>query len=281
MSNPSSSSSIENLTLLFTNLLKYKQKYEDAEFLFDNRIPISSVKRIISVERLTKDADLIEEDYNYYLQNIVLVYEDNKRRIHIAIPPNIIPNDKKETLANIKKVVITDKIKMIKQIIQEAVMKKKLDNYIAVSPFVTQLPNGEIIYYTDKITVSDNLFPVIGFFYVNGDIYTNDPEVLKFAARYIIELNGIKVNSLKELIQMFIKLMDKFYITGDTLANFRDNDKIEFGETCLTPLYPEDVIIYTSNFEAEIGCGLRLKKGIIAFSYEWVAASPDVWSALT
>jgi len=43
---------------------------------------------------------------------------------------------------------------------------------------------------------------------------------LKFAAKYIVELNGIKVNSLKELIQMFIKLMDKFYITGDTLANF-------------------------------------------------------------
>jgi len=181
MSNPSSPSSIENLTLLFNTLLKYKQKYEDAEFEFDNRIPISSVKRIISVERLTKDADLIEEDYNYYLQNIVLVYEDNKRRIHIAIPPNIIPNDKKEILTNIKKVVITDKIKMIKQIIQEAVMKKKLDNYIAVSPYVTQLPNGEIIYYTDKITVGDDLFPYNGFFYVNGDIYTNDPEVLKFA----------------------------------------------------------------------------------------------------
>jgi len=228
MSNLPSPSSI-NLTFLFNNLLKYKQKYEDAEFLFDNRIPISSVKKIISVERLTKDADLIEEDYNYYLQNIVLVYEDNKRRIHITIPPNIIPNDEKGILTNIKKVVITDKIKMIKQIIQEVVMKKKWDNYIAVYPYATQLPNGEIIYYTDKISVSDNLFPVIGFFYVNGDIYTNDPEVLKSAARYIIEANGIKVNNLKELIQIFMKFKDKFYITGDTLANFRDNDKIEFG----------------------------------------------------
>jgi hypothetical protein len=64
-------------------------------------------------------------------------------------------------------------------------------------------------------------------------------------------------------------------------ANSRDNDKIEFGNTCLTPLYPEGVIIYTSNFEAEIGCGLRLKKGIIAFSHELVTASPDAWSAIT
>ena len=41
------------------------------------------------------------------------------------------------------------------------------------------------------------------------------------------------------------------------------------------------IVIYTNDFKAEIDCGLKLKKGVIMFSYEWVAASPDVWSALT
>jgi hypothetical protein len=80
---------------------------------------------------------------------------------------------------------------------------------------------------------------------------------------------------------MFMKFKDKFYITEDTLKNFKDNNVVSIGDICATPLYPDYIVIYTNDFKAEIDCGLRLKKGVIMFSYQWVAASPDVWAALT
>jgi hypothetical protein len=41
------------------------------------------------------------------------------------------------------------------------------------------------------------------------------------------------------------------------------------------------MVLYTNDFKAEIVCGLLLRKGVIVFSYEWVAASPDVWDTLS
>jgi hypothetical protein len=175
---------------------------------------------------------------------------------------------------------------MLKKIIQEAVMKKEKDNFIVRLFYyyyynVAYPPDGKIIYYTDEVKVNGYMIPDKGFFYANGNVYTDDKDVLKFAAKYIIEANGIKVNNLKELIQMFMKFKDKFYITGDTIANFKGNEVVSLIETCAVPLYLENLVIYTNDFKAEIECGLILKKGVIAFSYEWVAASPDVWSALS
>jgi len=146
---------------------------------------------------------------------------------------------------------------------------------------VAHPPDGKIIYYTDEVKVNGYMIPEKGFFYANGNVYTDDHDVLKFAAKYIVEANGIRVNNLKELVQMFMKFKDKFYITGDTLATFKGNEVISLAETCAVPLYLDDIVLYTNDFNAEIGCGLTLEKGVIAFSYEWVAASPDVWSALT
>jgi hypothetical protein len=174
---------------------------------------------------------------------------------------------------------------MLKKVIQEAVMKKKKDNFIVRNFYyyynVAYPPDGKIIYYTDEVKVNDNMLPDKGFFYANDNVYTNDQDILNSAAKYIVEINGIKVNNLKELIQIFMKFKDKFYITEDTLKNFKDNNVVSIGETCATPLYLDDIVIYTNDFTAEIYCGLILRKGVIMFSYEWVAASPDVWSALS
>ena len=267
---------------VFTTLLKYKQKYKDAEFEFANSIPRSYVKKILAVVKLGTPGNLVEEGDQYVLDDVAIVYEDEEKQVRIAVPT---PWNELEVLTNFEKIVITNKIEMLKKIIQEAVMKKEKDNFITRQFYdyyeVAHPPDGKIIYYTDEIKVSYYMLPVKGFFYANGNVYTDDLDVLNFAAKYIVELNGIKVNNLKELIQMFMKFQDKFYITGDTLANFKDNVVVSIGETCATPLYLDYIVIYTNDFKAEIGCGLILKKGVIAFSYEWVAASPDVWSALS
>ncbi|MFP3203251.1 MAG: hypothetical protein RXR43_13845 [Sulfolobus sp.] len=126
------------------------------------------------------------------------------------------------------------------------------------------------------------MFPEKGFFYADGNVYTDDPDIFNSAAKYIIEMNGIKVNNLKELIQMLMKFKDKFYITEDTLENLRGNNEVTLYSNCAVPLYIEGIVIYTDDFKAEISVyGLELKKGVIVFSYEWVAASPDVWAALS
>jgi len=268
---------------VFTTLLKYKQKYKDAEFEFTNSIPRSYVKKILAVVKLGTPGNLVEEDDQYVLDDVAIVYEDEEKQVRIAVPTPW--NELEVVLTNFEKIVITNKIEMLKKIIQEAVMKKEKDNFITRQFYdyyeVAYPPDGKIIYYTDEIKVSYYMLPVKGFFYANGNVYTDDLDVLNFAAKYIVELNGIKVNNLKELIQMFMKFQDKFYITGDTLANFKDNVVVSLAETCATPLYLDYIVIYTNDFKAEIGCGLILKKGVIAFSYEWVAASPDVWSALS
>jgi len=273
----------ENRGYVFTTLLKYKQKYEDAEFEFTNSIPRSSVKKMLGVVKLSNLGDLVEEDDRYVLEDIAIVYEDQKKQVRIAVP---IPwTDETKILTNFEKIVITNKIEMLKKVIQEAVMKKKKDNFIVRNFYyyynVAYPPDGKIIYYTDEVKVNDNMLPDKGFFYANDNVYTNDQDILNSAAKYIVEINGIKVNNLKELIQIFMKFKDKLYITGDTLANFKDSEVVSLAETCATPLYLDYIVIYTNDFKAEIGCGLILKKGVIAFSYEWVAASPDVWSALS
>ena len=267
----------------FTTLLKYKQKYEDAKLEFTNSIPRSSVKQMLGVVKLSNLGDLVEEDDRYVLEDIAIVYEDEKKQIRITIP---IPwMDETKILKNFKKIVISNKTKMLKNVILEAIMKKKKDNFIAREFYyyhnVAYPPDGKIIYHTDEVKVNDNLLPDKGFFYANDNIYTNDQGILNSAAKYIVEINGIKVNNLKELIQIFMKFKDKLYITGDTLANFKHNEVVSLAETCATPLYLDYIVIYTNDFKAEIDCGLKLKKGVIMFSYEWVAASPDVWSALT
>ena len=43
------SEEFKNKGYVFTTLLKYKQKYENAEFEFTNSIPRSSVKQILGV----------------------------------------------------------------------------------------------------------------------------------------------------------------------------------------------------------------------------------------
>ena len=269
----------ENKGHMFTTLLKYKQKHENAEFEFTNCIPRCYVKKILGVIKLSNDVHLAEENDRYVLEDVAVVYEDEKNQIYIAIP---IPpcSDEAKILKNIEKIVITNKIEMIKKIIQEAVMKKKKDSYITRS-FDSNLYYSKIIYYTDEIKVNGDMFPEKGFYYVNGGVYTNDKDVLNSAAKYIVELNGIKVNNLKELIQMFMKVKDKFYITNDMLANFKGNDVVSIGGTGAVPFYIDGMVIYTNDFKAEIDCGLILEKGVIVFSYEWVAASPDVWSALS
>jgi len=277
------STEFKNKGYASTTLLKYKQKY-DVDFEFTNSIPRSSVKKILGVVKFSKFADLVEKDDRYVLEDIAVVYEDEKKQIHIAIPPQW--SDEVEILKNIEKIVITNKIEMLKKIIQEAIMKKKRDNFIVRLFYyyyynVAHPPDGKIIYYTDEVKVNDNMLPEKGFFYANDNVYTDDQDVLKFAAKYIIEANGIKVNNLKELIQMFMKFKDKFYITEDTLAIFKDKDFVSLADMCAVPLYLDYIVIYTNDFKAEIGCGLILKKGVIVFSYEWVAASPDVWSALS
>jgi len=278
------SEEFKNKGYVFTTLLKYKQKYEDAEFEFINSIPRSSVKKMLGVVKLGTLGDLVEDGDYYILEDIAIVYENEKKQVRIAVP---IPwMDETEILTNFEKIVITNKIEMLKKIIQEAVMMKKRDNFIVRLFYyyyynVAHPPDGKIIYYTDEVKVNGYMLPVKGFFYVNGNVYTDDKDVLNSAAKYIVEMNGIKVNNLKELIQMFMKFKDKFYITGDTLANSKGSEVVSLAETCATPLYLDDIVIYTNNFKAEIGCGLILKKGVIAFSYEWVAASPDVWSALS
>ena len=240
------------------------------------------LKKILAVVKLGTPGNLVEEGDQYVLDDVAIVYEDEEKQVRIAVPT---PWNELEVLTNFEKIVITNKIEMLKKIIQEAVMKKEKDNFITRQFYdyyeVAYPPDGKIIYYTDEIKVSYYMLPVKGFFYANGNVYTDDLDVLNFASKYIVELNGIKVNNLKELIQMFMKFQDKFYITGDTLANFKDNVVVSLAETCATPLYLDYIVIYTNDFKAEIGCGLILKKGVIAFSYEWVAASPDVWSALS
>ena len=278
----------KNKGYAFTTLLKYKQKYEDAEFEFtmnafgNNGIPRSSVKKILGVVKLSDHGELVEKNDCYILNDVAIVYEDEENQIHIAIP--IFPwKNKAKILENIEKIVITNKIEMLKKIIQEAVTKKK-DSYICsyiTSNFYSDLHYSKIIYYTNEVKVNGHIFPEKGFFYVNGNIYTGDKDVLNFAAKYIVELNGIKVNNLKELIQMFMKVKDKFYITNDMLANFKGNDVVSIGGTGAVPFYIDGMVIYTNDFKAEIDCGLILEKGVIVFSYEWVAASPDVWSALS
>jgi hypothetical protein len=278
------SEEFKNKGYVFTTLLKYKQKYENAEFEFTNSIPRSSVKKMLGVVKLGPLGDLVEDGDYYNLEDIAVVYENEKKQIRIAVP---IPwMDETKILTNFEKIVITNKIEMLKKIIQEAVMKKEKDNFIVRLFYyyyynVAHPPDGKIIYYTDEVKVNGYMIPDKGFFYANGNVYTDDLDVLKFAAKYIIEANGIRVNNLRELIQMFTKFKDKFYITEDTLANFKGNEVISLIETCAVPLYLENLVIYTNDFKAEIGCGLILKKGVIAFSYEWVAASPDVWSALS
>jgi len=266
---------------MFTTLLKYKQKYEDAKFEFNvDSMPRSSVKKILGVVKLNDLGDLVEEGDRYVLHDVAIVYEDEKKRVRIAFPPLLSDTDEARILKNIEKVVITNKTEMLKKIIQEAVMKKNKDSYITRG-FDINLYYSKIIYYTDEVKVTRKLLPEKGFYYANGNVYTADEDVLNSAAKYIVELNGIKVNNLKELIQIFMKFKDKFYITEDTLKNFKDNNVVSIGETCATPLYLDDIVIYTNDFKAEIYCGLILRKGVIAFSYEWVAASPDVWSALS
>jgi len=277
------SEEFKNKGYAFTTLLKYKQKYEDAKFEFTNSIPRSSVKQILGVVKLSNLGDLVEEDDHYVLEDIAIVYEDEKKQIRITIP---IPwMDETKILKNFKKIVISNKTKMLKNVILEAIMKKKKDNFIAREFYyyhnVAYPPDGKIIYYTDEVKVNDNMLPDKGFFYANDNVYTNDQDILNSAAKYIVELNGIKVNNLKELIQIFMKFKDKLYITGDTLASFKYNEVVSLAETCATPLYLDYIVIYTNDFKAEIDCGLKLKKGVIMFSYEWIAASPDVWSALS
>lgn len=277
----------KNKGYVFTTLLKYKQKYEDAKFVFTNSIPRSSVKKILGVVKLSDLGDLVKEGDDYVLEDVAIVYEDDKNQVRIAIPIPWI--DETEILKYIEKIVIinnTNKIEMLKKIIQEAVMKKEKDNFIVKLFYyyyynMAHPPDCKIIYYTDEIKVNGDMLPEKGFFYVNGNVYTADEDVLKFAAKYIIEANGIKVNNLKELIQIFMKFKDKFYITEDTLTNFKGNDIVSIGGTGAVPLYLDYIVIYTNDFKAEIGCGLILKKGVIMFSYEWVAASPDVWATLS
>ena len=275
---------LEKRGYVLTTLLEYMQKYKNAGFEFTNSIPRSYVKKILDVKKLSSSGKLVEEGDHYVLDDVVIVYEDGKKQVRIAFSVPWAEANEIEVLSNIE-IVITNKIEMLKKIIQEAVMKKEKDNFITRQFYdyyeVAYPPDGKIIYYTDEIKVSYYMLPVKGFFYANGNVYTDDLDVLNFAAKYIVELNGIKVNNLKELIQMFMKFQDKFYITGDTLANFKDNVVVSLAETCATPLYLDYIVIYTNDFKAEIGCGLILKKGVIAFSYEWVAASPDVWSALS
>jgi len=273
----------------FTTLLKYKQKYEDAKFVFTDSIPRSSVKKILGVVKLSDLGDLVKEGDDYVLEDVAIVYEDDKNQVRIAIPTLLSDMDEVRILKNIEKIVITNKTEMLKKIIQEAVMKKKKDSYIMRS-FYENLYYSKIIYYTDEVKVKRKLLPEKGFYYVydstyivnaNGNVYTADEDVLNSAAKYIVELNGIKVNNLKELIQIFMKFKDKFYITEETLANFKDNNVVSISEACATPLYLDGIVIYTNDFKAEIYCGLILRKGVIVFSYGWVAASPDVWSALS
>ena len=276
----------------FTTLFEYKQRYNNVMFECTDSIPRSSVKEILGVVKLSDFGDLVKKDDRYIVDEIFLVYEDKQKRVHITIPTLLAKTNVAIILKNIEKIVITDKIEMLKKIIQEAVMKKNKDSYITRSPDDNLYFNryNKIIYYTDEVKIKGNLLPEKGFYYVygstynpntNGNIYTGDKDILNFAAKYIIETNGIKVNNLKELIQIFMKFKDKFYITEDTLARFKDNNVVSIGETCTVPLYLDDIVIYTNNFKAKIGCGLELKKGVIVFSYEWVAASPDVWSALS
>jgi len=276
---------------MFTTLFKYRQKYEDAKFVFTDSIPRSS-KKILGVIKLSDFGDLIEKDDRYILDGIVLVYEDKEKQVRIAIPTLLSDTNVAIIFKNLEKIVITNKTEMLKKIIQEAIMKKNKDSYITRSPDENLYYNkySRIIYYTDEVKIKGNLLPEKGFYYVNGStynvnangsVYTDDKDVLNFAAKYIVELNGIKVNNLKELIQMFMKFKDKFYITEDAIANFKGNDVVSIGETCEAPLYPDYIVIYTNYFKAKIGCGLILKKGVIMFSYEWVAASPDVWAALS
>jgi hypothetical protein len=270
---------------VFTTLLKYKQKYGNAELEFIKYIPRSYVKKILHVKKLSSFGKLVEEGGHYVLDDVAVVYEDDKKQVRIAFSVPWAEANEIEILKNIE-IVITNKIEMLKKIIQEAVMKKEKDNFIVRLFYyyyynVAYPPDGKITYYTDVIKVNGYMLPDRGFFYANGNIYTDDLEVLRFAAKYIVELNGIKVNNLKELVQMFMKFKDKFYITEDTLANFKGNEVVSLIETCAVPLYLENLVIYTNDFNAEIGCGLILKKGVIAFSYEWVAASPDVWQTLS
>jgi hypothetical protein len=287
-----SEESKDDIGHMFTTLFEYKQKYDNVMFEITDSIPRSSVKEILGIVKLSDFGDLVKKGDRYIVDEIFLVYEDKQKRVHITIPTLLANTNVAIILKNLEKIVITNKIEMLKKIIQEAVMKKEKDSYITRSPDENLYYNrySKIIYYTDEVKIKGNLLPEKGFYYVycsvynvntNGSIYTNDKDILKFAAKYIIELNGIKVNNLKELIQMFMKFKDKFYITEDTLANFKGNEVISFANTCAVPLYLDYLVIYTNDFKAEIGCGLILKKGVIAFGYEWVAASPDVWSALS
>jgi hypothetical protein len=269
---------------VFTTLLKYKQKYGNAELEFIKYIPRSYVKKILDVKKLSSFGKLVEEGGQYVLDDVAVVYEDDKKQVRIAFSVPWAEANEIEILKNIE-IVITNKIEMLKKIIQEAVMNKKGDNFIVKLFYyyyynVAHPPDGKIIYYTDVVKVNGYMLPDRGFFYANGNVYTDDKDVLNFATKYIIEANGIRVNNLKDLIQMLMKFKDKLYITGDTLANFKGNEVVRLAETCAVPLYLDYIVIYTNDFKAEIGCGLILKKGVIAFSYEWVAASPDVWDAL-
>ena len=281
----------KNEEYVLTILLKYKQKYEDVKVEITNSIPRSSVKKILGIVKLGGLSELVEEGNYYVLEDIAIVYEDEEKQVHIAIPTPW--SDEAEILKNIEKIVITNKIEMLKKIIQEAIMKKNKNSYITSYDNVRMDENlhySKIIYYTDEVKVNGDMIPEKGFYYIygsvynpntNGDIYTDDKDVLNFAAKYIIEANGIKVNNLKELIQIFMKFKDKFYITNDMLANFKGNDVVSIGGTGAVPFYIDGMVIYTNDFKAEIDCGLILEKGVIVFSYEWVAASPDVWSALS
>jgi len=122
------SDEFKNRGYVFTTLLKYKQKYENAEFEFTNDIPRSSVKKILGVVKLGTLGDLVEDGDYYILEDVAIVYEDGKKQVHIAVP---IPwEDDIKILTNFEKIVITNKIEMLKKIIQDAVMNKKRDNFI-------------------------------------------------------------------------------------------------------------------------------------------------------
>ncbi|MFP3203250.1 MAG: hypothetical protein RXR43_13840 [Sulfolobus sp.] len=132
-----------NLEQLYTTLLKYKQKYKDAELEFDSIIPRSSVKKFLDVVKLSKNGYIHRSDQCcgipgvecYSLIDVLVVYEDWENKIHVVIPISV--KKSFDVLENIE--ILTTKVKIVttkntveilKKIIQEAVMKKKKNSFI-------------------------------------------------------------------------------------------------------------------------------------------------------
>ena len=282
-----------DLGKVLTEALKLKVKY-NANVTY-GIIVTPHVDRIVTVVPLGPDAGIESNDYMLnavVVKDAVVVYEDVFGRYHVAVPHGV--DQKYIDLLNKVKVVKANPAVKLREVMAEAISKDCPDTSVvqAVPGYGDRilkeiLSRPDVVYYTDEIRVDDLGMPESGF-YVIGDggcvakIIISDKGLLDLAARLVVELQGFEVANEEQLLKAFKALAGKFYIT-------REDVEEQFGrnETFvdMSPL-PEFIIhfhavIYLRGFKATVeGGDLVFKKGVLALSYQYIMASPDVWELI-